>query len=361
MKNLLLTLTITILILTGCKGISVKHEVVKTVSDDKYEIINNRIKKLPKNVQYSIALIKDNSVKLYGVKRVNDTIEYCNNNDKVFEIGSISKTFTCSLLANLVNSGKIKLNDNINNYLNVSLNDSIKLNFKELATHTSGLPVLPSNMGAFLMFNPNPYKLYSNKKLEEYLTTQMKRINPAGSKYVYSNLAMGTLGYTMEKITGKSYEQMLKETIFTPLEMNNSTTERKNITDILVKGVNYQGDTVSNWDLASMKAAGAILSTTRDLSRYAVAQFGNNKDFKLAHKEAYKANENLQMGLGWHILKSKSGKKVHFHNGGTGGYSSSMILDLEKKTGVVILSNYTALNPLHKNITALSFDLLETL
>mgnify|MGYP000138509557 FL=1 len=69
----------------------------------------------------------------------------------------------------------------------------------------------------------------------------------------------------------------------------------------------------------------------------------------------------MGIGLGWHIIKTSSGNDVNWHNGGTGGYSSSMIVDVENKNGIIILSNVSTFNPKMENIDALCFELIKTL
>ena len=111
-----------------------------------------------------------------------------------------------------------------------------------------------------------------------------------------------------------------------------------------------------------MAGAGAIFSTVEDLSQFAISQFDNsNKELKLTRKKTFEVNENMDIGLGWHILKSQSKNFWHWHNGGTGGYSSSMVIDENTKNGIIILSNISAFNPNMGNIDKLCFALMKTI
>ncbi len=101
-----------------------------------------------------------NSIKFYGIKRVNDSIITIDNHNSVSEIGSITKVFTSILLSNFVIDKKIELDDKINNYINISLKNNTKISFKQLANHTSGLPRLPSNLNLALVNPENPYQEY---------------------------------------------------------------------------------------------------------------------------------------------------------------------------------------------------------
>jgi hypothetical protein len=125
------------------------------------EIIFSKSKDLPNNTQISIALIQNGKTNYYGIKKVNDTIKSNENQNKIFEIGSITKVFTSTVLASLVIDKKIKLTDEINTYYPFTFKNNIKISFESLANHTSGLPRLPENLD--LSNETNPYKNYGKK------------------------------------------------------------------------------------------------------------------------------------------------------------------------------------------------------
>ena len=130
----------------------------------------------------------------------------------------------------------------------------------------------------------------------------------------------------------------------------------------LVKGLNNEGNDVPNWEFSVLAGAGAIFSTVEDLSQFAISQFDNsNKELKLTRKKTFEVNENMDIGLGWHILKSQSKNFWYWHNGGTGGYSSSMVIDENTKNGIIILSNVSAFNPNMGNIDKLCIELMKTI
>jgi len=89
----------------------------KLITDKQTKLIFEKSKFFPDNTQISIAFINGNNINYYGVKRQNDSIVYINNSEQIFEIGSITKVFTANILAKAVIDNKIKLDDNINNYL----------------------------------------------------------------------------------------------------------------------------------------------------------------------------------------------------------------------------------------------------
>ena len=332
----------------------------KLITKQQSEIIFENAKKFPNRTQIAIAIIKDGKVNYFGINKENDTISTIDNKKSIFEIGSITKVFTSTLLSNFVKDKKIKLNDNINDYLNLTFNNGTKISFKTLANHTSGLPPLPSNLDLTKVNPQNPYKEYNKQELVEYLTKHL--IISQKSKYEYSNLGAGLIGYTLSEIENISYDSLLRTKVFSKYNMLNTTTDLNKVNGKLVKGQDASGNEVSNWELSVLAGAGGILSTVEDLSKFAIAQFDcSNKELKLTRQKTFEINDNMSIGLGWHIIKSKSGSILNWHNGGTGGYSSSMAIDMKSKNGIIILSNVSAFNPKKENIDKLCFELIKTL
>lgn len=321
------------------------------------ETIFSKAKDFPNNTQLSIALIQNGRINYYGIIKINDTIKPIENQDKIFEIGSITKVFTSTVLASLVEDKKIKLTNEINSYYPFGFKDNIKIRFENLANHTSGLPRLPQNLD--LSNETNPYKNYGQSKIDEYLKSLLKLENTPSKKYTYSNLGAGLLGYTLGISQKTSLQELLQRRIFDKYKMTNSFTSSQNLNNKLVKGLNTKGEFVSNWDFDVLFGGGGILSTTEDLAKFAIAQFNpKNKELVLTRQPTFDINENMRIGLGWHLLKSESGKDLIWHNGGTGGYTSSMVLNIEDKTALIILSNVSAFNPKMENIDEICFELI---
>ena len=331
------------------------------ITSEQVQLIFDIAKEFPEHTEISIAFINNGLVFFYGLKRDNSTILNIDNHSSVFEIGSITKVFTATLLANYVNDGTLEIEDPINNYLPFNMHDNIQISFKELANHTSGLPRIPSNMMVpSILSSRNPYKDYSDLKLEKYLMRKVK-VTDQPESFVYSNLGFGLLGYTLSKIENKSYNDLLHQKIFSKFGMTNSSTVRSEPESDLVRGLNKNGSKTPNWDFASLESAGAILSTTEDLSKFAVAQFDEtDKDLALTRELTFSINENEAIGLGWFIYMARSGEVLYRHKGVTRGYTSAMIIDTENRTGIIILSNVSGVSKKIGNIDTLCFDLLAT-
>ena len=324
--------------------------------------IGNKIysltKDFPEKTQLSIAVLKNSNVKYYGIIIQNDTIKSIQNQNKIFEIGSITKVFTSTVLASLAIDNKLKVTDFVNNYYGASFNNNTKISFLELANHTSGLPKLPENLD--LSNEVNPYKSYGNIELNEYLTKIIFIENTNKKNYDYSNLGAGLLGNALGLSQKQTFTELLQKRIFDKYKMNNSYTNYVGIKNDLVKGLDEAGKEVPNWEFDALFGCGGIMSTAEDLVKFTQAQFDkNNKELELTRKPTFDINDKMKIGLGWHILKSENEFKWIWHNGGTGGYSSSIVLDVEKKNGVIILSNVSAFNPKMNNIDKLSFGLMK--
>lgn len=319
------------------------------------KIIYSKSKDFPNNAQLSIAVTQDDHTDYYGIIKINDTIQPVDNHDKVFEIGSITKVFTSTVLAELVEDKQIRLTDDINSYYPFTFKDNIKISFESLANHSSGLPRLPENLD--LSNQTNPYKNYGQNEINEYLREVLKLENEPLKKFSYSNLGAGLLGYTLGLSQKKSFQQLLQEKIFSRYSMNNSFTSTEGLGNKLVKGLYVDGETASNWEFDVLFGGGGILSTAEDLAKFASVQFDSkNKELALTRIPTFVASDKMKMGLGWIILKSEDGKDLFFHNGGTAGYSSSMVVNVIDKIAVIVLSNVSEIN---RNVEDLCFELME--
>ena len=335
-----------------------ESKVINTLSNyptEIAEIIFAKTKDFPNKTQLSIAVIQNGETNYYGIIKENDTIKPTKNQNKIFEIGSITKVFTSTVFASLIEDKKLKLTDEINTFYSFSIKDNTKIRFQSLANHTSGLPRLPENLD--LSNETNPYKNYGKREIEEYLKNLLKLENEPLKISSYSNLGAGLLGYTLGLSQKTSFQKLLQKKVFDKYKMTNSFTSSQNLNNKLVKGLNGNGEVVINWDFDVLFGGGGILSSTEDLVKFANAQFNpKNKELALTRKPTFDIDESMKIGLGWHILKTEKGFNWVWHNGGTGGYSSSMVIDAEKKKGVIILSNASNIND---NIDDLCFKLMK--
>jgi D-alanyl-D-alanine-carboxypeptidase/D-alanyl-D-alanine-endopeptidase len=269
------------------------------------------------------------------------------NGDTVFEIGSVTKVFTALLLADSVQRGEVALTDPVAQYLppgtKVPERGGKKITLQDLATHTSGLPRLPSN---FAPKDPaNPYADYTVAQLYDFLATyELPR--DIGAEYEYSNLGAGLLGHALSRKAGMDYETMVRTRITTPLAMKSTAiTLSDAMKKRLATGHDAQLERVPNWDLPTLAGAGALRSTANDLLNFISANLrSTSSPLAPALSSMLAARRPTSMtgqeiALGWHIASGAGGREIVWHNGGTGGYRSYLGFDPKSRTGVVVLSN----------------------
>jgi CubicO group peptidase (beta-lactamase class C family) len=284
----------------------------------------------------------DGSVNYYSRGFLTASRKHPINKNTIFEIGSVTKTFTTLILARMVLQHKISLNDPINKFLPDSIHvpsyHGKKITLEELATHTSGLPRMPSN------FHPedplNPYANYNIRDLYEFLD-HYKLTKSPGTSFQYSNLGVGLLGTLLIQAAGKSYSKLLHQYVIGPLQMNDTELKVPNAKLSRFSDPYFYGRPVQHWDFKALAGAGALRSTAEDLAAYMKAQMGLktalDSAIALTHKIQFKINKNRSIGLVWMISTAKD--TIIWHNGETGGFRSFVGFNKENGTGVVVLSS----------------------
>lgn len=283
---------------------------------------------------------------LYGETEAGNTTLPTENT--LYEIGSVTKIFTATLLADLVTKDIIQLEDRIIDFLpdSVSSNPSLKeITFKTLANHTSGLPRMADNWNRIAGFDAkDPYSAYDQKALFNFLKDYKSSREP-GEEYEYSNLGYGLLGELLSIICEKPYMQCLQETVLTPLQLHNTTdaldTEEQ---QAVPSGLDKNGNTTPLWTWQAMKGAGGLKSSIKDLMLFAVEQFKMPENelqnaMALTRQFTFFTPDNMDIGLAWHMSMTDDGIIYFHHTGGTAGSSSFIGLSPDTKTAVVMLSN----------------------
>jgi len=198
------------------------------------------------------------------------------NADTMFEIGSVTKVFTSLLLADMVQRREVALTDPVAKYLPADVKmperNGRAITLQDLATHTSGLPRLPTN---FTPKDPaNPYADYSVAQLYQFLSTYTLPYD-IGSRYDYSNLGGGLLGHVLARHAGMDYEALVRSRITGPLGMTStSVTLSADQQRRLAVGHNDRLASVLNWDLPTLAGGGALRSTANDMLTFVAANLG---------------------------------------------------------------------------------------
>lgn len=318
-------------------------------------VIQKSLLAFPEKTEFSVAVIKNGKTTFYGYRNEGSKVQKVDNKNSLFEIGSVTKVFTASLLAQEVANGKVNLEDNLHKFLPDLDAEMAKISLNQLATHSSGLPRLSSGM---LMMGSisNPYKDYSEEKLIKDLYSNQIRKDFVG-KYDYSNFGTSVLGYSLAKMNSSSYENLVLQRIFKPVKMSNSTFNRTEIKGNFVSGLDASGKVTSGWDMNAANPAGGIISSASDMTKF--LQYHLNSKAKwteMMQKPQLDISDKLAVGLGWHILLSEN---ILWHNGGTGGYRSFVAIDPKNKNAVVVLSNVSSMHPKSGGIDQLGITILK--
>lgn len=236
--------------------------------------------------------------------------------DARFEIGSITKTMTAALLASLVGDGVVALDDEIGRWLDAGPNAGITL--AQLATHTSGLPRLAPNQPTEVT---NPYRDFTAERAEKGLRA-VTRTPDAG--HLYSNFGYQLLGLVLERASGHGYQDLLAERLLGPLGMTCSGVGGAGGGTRLTG--HEGGKPAGRWDFA-LPGPGAVEATVGDLARYLSACLAPPADplgaaIRLCEQPRVQMDGGNVGGLAWIIIGG-----LLFHNGGTGGFSASVVID----------------------------------
>lgn len=313
-----------------------------------------------------IGIAKDNKTiykKAFGVKKLGN--KNLVDTQTIFQIGSITKAFTATLIAILVTEKKINWQDKVIDFIpEFCMYDSWvtrEFMIEDLFTHRTGLP--PSAGLGLLNFGFD----------QNHLIHSLRYIKPASSfrsAFCYQNIPYLIAGKIIEKITGKSWEQNLAERIFAPLGMkhvfaNTSFTTLAKTENVAFLHKIQNKKLVAmpeNWPYHSwansIGAGGSISANVDDTLKWLNLQLGCNTEKILPHEiirklhkpiitaenkdlmmlELKEWQETLQYGLGW-ISSDFKPQRIVYHAGGTLGHTTMAAFIPEEKLSIVILTN----------------------
>lgn len=271
--------------------------------------------------------------------------------DTLFEIGSVSKTFTTLLLALMVRRGELTLDEPVRTLLpkewTLPNRGEREITLLDLATHTSGLPENPPNLIRSIIkdssINLDPFARFGHKQLAECLA-EIKLKDVERPPVRYSNLGVGLLGEVLVIKTGKSYDDLIRSQIADQLQMTDTLVIPSEAQDKrTATGHAKDATPVPCWKFASMAGAGAIRSTATDMLTYLEAQSGRTETplaaaMAATQEKRFPAFVVMNVGLGW-FMRDYDGRRVWWHNGGTGGFSTFVAFCRRPAVAVVVLCN----------------------
>lgn len=291
-------------------------------------------------------LVAENGKVIYkkGFGPANREWDIPNKPDTKFRLGSITKQFTSMLILQLVEEGKLDLQGKLSDFLPYYRKDTgSQVTIHHLLTHTSGIPSYTSMPNFFAEISRNPYPV--EEFVKKYCSEDLQ-FEP-GSKYLYNNSGYFLLGAVIENITGKTYEERVKEKIFLPLGMNNSGYDRHEpIIPNRASGYSITFDGCLNapyLDMSLPYAAGSLYSTVEDLYLWDQALY-TEKLLSAKMKELLFTPYMANYGYGWGIRRIKlpdmEEKPTSIsHGGGINGFSTWIERLVDERHLVVLLNN----------------------
>ena len=325
-----------------------------------------------------VAAISDGEEIVIGVGRQDLRSKTPPDGSTLYEIGSITKTFTGILLARQTEDEQITLVTPLQSLLpeTAALPEPLRdtINLGHLTTHTSGFPRMPPNasvMGALMhgFFGGDPYANYRESQFEEALRS-LETESPPGTRASYSNFGVATLGWALAHRSGQTFEALLREQLTVPLDMSDTVItldaqQRQRLVEgyrsTLRLGPLMLGLASAHWELPNHWAgAGGLRSTANDMLKYLKANMRITETpladaIQRSHGRLFRQSEELSFGMNWIRLESNDGPVVIWHNGGTGGFHSFLGFTEDCRHGVVVLTNVS------RSIDLLGLRLLDQL
>lgn len=285
----------------------------------------------------------------------------------IFEIGSITKTFTATLLSQFITEGLVSLDDPIDRFLPDSVDpptyNGEPITLRHLVTHTSGLPREIYNFGidhleVWAEMEPaDLYEFLNNISLQAYPFddyTHGNELQSLGTEFRYSNVGMAVLGHILELVSGQTFEQLVSERICSKLDMGNTgiypalSGEQKERIPKAYDANQYEHNFPH--DMGAYAPAGGILSTIDDMMNYMEANLQDStllsQSMMRCHEALYDGQDLGKMfpkrdadaiGMAW-LISYEDGDTILWHNGQFNHYSF-IKFSQTRKTGIVAFSN----------------------
>lgn len=307
---------------------------------------------------FSVVVVKGNKVifsKGYGVESAGANKSF--TPATVIAVGSITKSFTALAVMDLVDKGKLSLDDHVTKYLpwfhTVNRGQSDKITIRMLLNNTSGL------------YSPNTAPLYdlSESAIETFVKnlSSIYLYKEPGNSYEYSNAAFVVAGAVISKVSGISYASFIEKEIFLPLGMKHTTTKPEDFGRMDISYGHYPSikslivaKREPEFETGEYAPAGLLLhSSGDDMGKYLVALLNENEvvnnhekkalwtsyvDFPGLSKEDGGDGKRFGYGLGW-MMSNIEGRNIIHHGGSTGRTSSFTMIDTANKIAASILMN----------------------
>lgn len=261
--------------------------------------------------------------------------------DSIFQIGSITKTFTASALARMIEDGGVQLDTPVRELIPVAAlphPSGLEMTLLDLATHRSGLPTMPPEARPSRVLSP--FARFDKSRLYAYLRTHGTG-RPEDAPFVYSNLGFGLLGHALANRMGVDYPTLIRELVTAPLGLNdtvvNLSPEQR---PRLIQGFDDEGHPIGAWAFDVLAGAGAMYSTAPDLLRWVEANVRPTAPMasalEFAQQPRRPTRADGRIGLAW-MIDPVSG--TFEHSGAVGGYTADALFNRNDDLALVVLTN----------------------
>lgn len=282
------------------------------------------------------------------------------NERTLFEIGSVTKTFTATALALMVMRGEVRLDDPIAKYLPKGIRapskDGKPITLLNLAEQRSGLPRLPANMHDSA--GSDPYADYTVSDMYAFLNGFTLTRDP-GASYEYSNYGLGLLGQLLANRAKATYPQLMRRAVFDPLGMSGAAFVMSGLADptLLAVGHDLSGTPVTTWHFQAIAPAGAVASNLNDMLKFLRCNMGEGSLARaclFSQQPRAEGEPGHKIGLVWNV-NSSSG--IISHGGDTNGFHAFVAISRDRKTGVVVLSNGPAVEDIATHVLVAAYPI----
>ena len=275
----------------------------------------------------------------------------------LFRPGSVSKLFTWTAVMQLVQAGKLNLDQDVNTYLDFKIPpyQGKPITLRNLMTHTPGFAETAKYL---IKYDTKPDPL--GKVLSRWVP---ERIYAPGTMPAYSNYGASLAGYIVERVSREPFDHYLQRHIFDPLQMTHSTFEQPlpaNLAPLVSKSYQYPSDKPEPYEVIPMAPAGALAASGADMGKFMIAHLANGGPLlnpataRLMHAPANHFYSDLPpMALGFYH-EDRNGLNIVGHGGDTIFMHSDLHLFLDKNVGLFVSMNSagkdSAVHPLREQL-----------
>jgi len=338
-RKLLLGILVVLAVATSVAAKPVEEKALQTVLAERVDV-----REWGTGIVVGISSPQERQIVSYGTLSLQDRRRVDGNT--VFEIASLTKVFTALLLADMAARKQVTLDAPVSTCLpagvRVPEHGGKQITFVDLATHSSGLPLRPSNLASQTALNK--YAGYTVEQLYQGLA-DFKLTRDPGASFEYSNWAFGLLGNALGHCAGKSYAELLAERITGPLNMHDTMFEPSSaLRSRLAAPYDGKMQPVPNETTGALDAAGGLYSTVEDLLSFIEVFLGHgphplvSAGTRMLEPRRPGDGPDTRMGLGWRVTTARDITTI-WSSGRADGYRAFMAFDPHQQVAVVALTN----------------------